>query len=101
MKNRLIIIAAFVGIVLLMLTLRNCKDAKKATLPVIEKKVVKIKIDSINGKQEKIITRKDSANAAIDSMPKLDKRKRARQIYLRRRKEREGLEDHECDEHGG
>lgn len=102
MKNRLVlVVAGLVALLLLILIVKNCgqvKETQITTTKTIIKETSKV-LDSLTNVQHNETIKKDSANAAIDTMSATDKRKRAKDIFKRRQKQRLGFaegEDCEC-----
>lgn len=100
MKNKVLIVAGLVVMLLMIMLVKNCGQVKKTQVVTnsVIKESVKV-LDSISTVQKNETIKKDSANAAIDTMSATNKRKRAKDIFKRRQKQRldfaEG-EDCEC-----
>ncbi len=100
MKNKILyVVAGLVTLLLLILIVKNCGRVKETQ--VITKEVIKETakvLDSISNVQKNETIKKDSANAAIDTMSATNKRKRAKEIFKRRKKQRLGFAETEDDE---
>lgn len=88
------------ALLLLALVVRNCGDVKETQVVTkgVIKETVRV-IDSISNVQKNETIKKDSANSVLDTMSATNKRKRAKQILERRKKQRLGFaegEDCEC-----
>lgn len=101
MKNKtLYVVGGLLALLLLALVVRNCGEVKEKQVVTssVLKQTVRV-IDSISNVQKNETIKKDSVNAAIDTMSATNKRKRAKDTYKRRKKERVGFaegEDCEC-----
>lgn len=100
MKNKiLIVVIGIIALLAVILLIKNCSSVKETQVIATnaEKKAIVQVLDSITNNQKYETNKKDSINAQLNSMSATDKRKRAVQIFNRRRKERLGsLEDEEC-----
>ena len=80
---------------------KNCTEVKETqvtTAKSVIKETTKV-LDSLTNVQHNETIKKDSANVAIDTMSATNKRKRAKEIFKRRQKQRLGFaegEDCEC-----
>jgi DNA primase large subunit len=100
MKNKILIVAGgLLTLLLLILIVRNCGQVKETQVVTkgVMKETVKV-LDSISNVQKNETIKKDSANAVIDTMSATNKRKRAKDIFKRRKKERLGFVETEDDE---
>lgn len=99
MKNKIfIVVGGLLVLLLLLLVVRNCRQVKEVqpiTKGVIEEKLV---LDSISNFQKHETFKKDSTNSVIDTMSATSKRKRAKDIFKRRKKQRLGFAEAEDDE---
>jgi hypothetical protein len=100
MKNIiLIVVGGLVTLLLLVLVVRNCGQVKETQVVTkgVMKETVRV-LDSISIIQKNETIKKDSTNAALDTMSVTNKRKRAKGIFKRRKKERLGFVETEDDE---
>lgn len=101
MKNKILIaVAGLLALLLLIMIVNNCGQVKETQVVTksVMKETVKV-LDSISTIQKNETIKKDSANAALDTMSATNKRKRANDIFKRRKKQRLGFaegEDCEC-----